>query len=329
VYAGDPGRRSGASGNLNQNRTEVGDVAGELGAAGAEDIGCARREGSVCADVRSLNRHARSCAETGSASARGELRHFKQRGGAGALRELDGELEILRAVFVDGDEVEAPGRSLYGVGGDVEAADAGETRGVKRSLAGKREEENAVIIKPGFDHCATGVSDGRKAVAIADAVEVSADRAVERAIEEKIDDPERRAVGIADAVCATVVVGVALGDAVGNADAPCAGVERLQIADERRVGRDQISGGGARGLAVAAIVVLGEERDVALGGVLAEGNGPGGFAAGIGRAGRERRDGGRLGNNGGAELVPRGTLRRSLRRGLARAINVPRGTPAA
>ena len=47
--------KEGNSRDLNQNRTEVGDVAGERVAAGAECVGCARREGSVCADARALN----------------------------------------------------------------------------------------------------------------------------------------------------------------------------------------------------------------------------------------------------------------------------------
>ena len=90
----------------------------------------------------------------------------------------------------------------------------------------------------------------------------------------------------------------------GNADALGTGIERLQIADERGVGRDQVGCSGAGGLAVAAIVVLREKRDVVFCRVLAEGNGPRGFAAGVGRAGAERRDGGSLGNDRGAELGP-------------------------
>ena len=209
VYARRSEKRSGTSSNRNQNCAEVGDVAREFGAAGAEHIGRARRERTICAYDHSLNCDARSGAEAGPAGARSELRHLEERGGAGGLGGLDGELEILRTVFVDDDEVERSGRSFYSVGSDVEAANAGKTRGVKRALAGKREEENAAILGPGFDNRAAGVGDGRVAVTIA----------------------------------AAVVAGVALGDAEGNADALCAGVEGLEIADERGVGRDQVCGG--------------------------------------------------------------------------------------
>ena len=49
--------RTATLGNLNQDCTEVGDVAGELCACGAEDESSAWRERGVCADARSLNRH--------------------------------------------------------------------------------------------------------------------------------------------------------------------------------------------------------------------------------------------------------------------------------
>ena len=47
---------------------------------------------------------------------------------------------------------------------------------------------------------------------------------------------------------------------VGNTDALCADVERLEVADERGVGHDQVGGSGPRGLAVAAIVVPRQTR---------------------------------------------------------------------
>ena len=52
--------------------------------------------------------------------------------------------------------------------------------------------------------------------------------------------------------------------------------------------------------------MLGEKRDIAFGCVLAEGNGPGGYAASVGRAGAERGYCGSLGNDRGAELGPEG-----------------------
>jgi len=47
--------QSGNYRNLNQDRDEVGNVAGELGAAEAEDVRSAGREGAACADTRTLN----------------------------------------------------------------------------------------------------------------------------------------------------------------------------------------------------------------------------------------------------------------------------------
>ena len=47
--------QSGNSRNLNQDRDGVGNVAGELGAAGAEGVGSRGKEGAACADTRALN----------------------------------------------------------------------------------------------------------------------------------------------------------------------------------------------------------------------------------------------------------------------------------
>ena len=70
------------------------------------------------------------------------------------------------------------------------------------------------------------------------------------------------------------------------------------------VGGDEVGRGGRGRLAVAAVVVLGEQGDVAFGGPLAEGDGPLGLVAGVGRAGDV--DARSLRHDGRAELLPYG-----------------------
>lgn len=87
-----------------------------------------------------------------------------------------------------------------------------------------------------------------------------------------IEHPESRCVAVADSGRAAVVEGVGFRDAVGDADAACPGGE---LAEEGRIGAHQLCDGGGGARTIAAVVVLGELRDLLAADVLAEGDRPG------------------------------------------------------
>src|ERR1700722_20304333 len=93
-------------------------------------------------------------------------------------------------------------------------------------------------------------------------------------VKEEVDDPERGCVGVADAAGSTVVKRVAFGDPVRDADALGGGLQNRKICDQGRIRSDESRLSRTGELAVAAIVVLGEQGDVACGQGLRERNSP-------------------------------------------------------
>ena len=83
--------------------------------------------------------------------------------------------------------------------------------------------------------------------------------------------------------CAAVLEGVAVGQAIRDANVLAAGVGSGEIAEER--GRDQMCFGGVGRRSLAALIVLAEESDFAVGYCLAGRGRPCGRAAGAGWAG--------------------------------------------
>lgn len=154
-----------------------------------------------------------------------ELGPLNQRGGGRALGELGSVSQVVCQILVDDHEVEAAGRSINRLCGDVEAIQS-ELFGVERSLAGERKEEDSAVLGTDGEHRALGVGDGGVAGTISAAAEVRAYGASLGAIEEIVDDPAGGRIGAAD----KVVEGVARGHAPGDTDGPgfhegCNGVD--------------------------------------------------------------------------------------------------------
>jgi hypothetical protein len=76
-------------------------------------------------------------------------------------------------------------------------------------------------------------------------------------LEEMVDDPERRRIGVTDSGRAAVDVGVCFGEAKGNLCCGDCRVESDAVGDDREVWGDKVCGGRVDIVAVAAIVVLG------------------------------------------------------------------------
>ena len=173
-------------------------------------------------------------------------------------------MEILRRIFVDDDDIHGSARTLHCVRSGIDST-AGEIGLNQRPLSGEREKLHSVEQGACFDNCAGVVGDRRIAVLVSVAMKVNRGCPALRAVEQKVEYPERECIGVTYAAGAAIEVRVALSNPERDSDGIGAGAEQTETIREIQIGSDQVGRRGAGRLAVAAVVVLRQHGQIVLG----------------------------------------------------------------